>query len=64
MITGGNRNSAEVLDTEDSSVTMAGPMTFKRYGNGMGVVTINGKDRLAVLGGHIDICCIIDHQQI
>ena len=56
MITGGDNDgyldSAEVLDTEDGSVTMAGPMTSKRYMHGMGVATINGKDRLAVFGGY------------
>ena len=56
MITGGyndgSLDSTEVLDTEDGSVTMASPMNSKRDGHGMGVVTINGKDRLAVFGGY------------
>ena len=30
---------------------MASPMNSKRAGHGIGVVTINGKDRLAVFGG-------------
>ena len=30
---------------------MASPMNSKRSGHGMGVFTINGKDRLAVFGG-------------
>ena len=56
MITGGqNRggylDSTEILDTEDGSVTMASPMNFKRNLHGMGVMTINGEDRLAVFGG-------------
>ena len=52
MITGGsNLDSTEVLDTEDGSVTMASSMNVKRTGHGMGVVTINGEDRLAVFGG-------------
>ena len=55
MITGGydygSLNSTEVLDTEDGSITMACPMNSKRYGHGMGVVTINGEDKLAVFGG-------------
>ena len=56
MITGGYDygylDSAEVLDSEDGSVTMtASPMNSKREGHGMGVVTINGEDRLAVFGG-------------
>ena len=57
MITGGhNQNegyldSTEILDTEDGSVTMASPMNSKRDYHGMGVVTINGEERLAVFGG-------------
>ena len=56
MITGGYGNgvldSTEILDTEDGSVTMASPMNFKREDHGMGVVTVNGEDRVAVFGGH------------
>ena len=55
MITGGYSDgfldSTEMLDTEEGTVTMASPMNSKRYGHGMGVVTINAKDRLAVFGG-------------
>ena len=55
MITGGysdgSLDSTEVLDTEDGSVTMASPMNSKRTNHGMGVVTINGEERLAVFGG-------------
>ena len=53
MITGGYRkDSTEILDYEDGSVTMGGPMNSKRNGHGMGVVTINGIDRLAAFGGY------------
>ena len=60
MITGGynghyfhfnDLDSTEVLDTEDGSVTMASPMNSKRTGHGIGVVTINGEDRITVFGG-------------
>ena len=44
-------DSTEVLNIEDGSVTTACPMNSKRFAHGMGVVTINGKDRLAVFGG-------------
>ena len=44
-------NSTEILDIVDGNVTMASPMNSRRSGHGMGVVTINGKDRLAVFGG-------------
>ena len=56
MVTGGYGysylDSTEVLDTEGGSVTMASPINTERAGHGMGVVTINGKDRLAVFGGY------------
>ena len=60
MITGGlsvsydnpfSLDSTEILDTEDGSVTMASPMNIKRYGHGIGVVTINSEEKLAVFGG-------------
>ena len=58
MITGGlglgnwnGSDSTEILDIEDGSVTMASPMNFKRLAHGMGTLTINGEDRLAVFGG-------------
>ena len=56
MVTGGKNSgiyldSTEILDCEDGSVTLASPMMFKRVGHGMGVITINGEDRLAAFGG-------------
>ena len=57
MITGGEDidedilDSTEILDTEDGSVSMASPMNLIRSGHGMGVVTIHGKEKLAVFGG-------------
>ena len=30
---------------------MASPMNSKRFAHGMGVVTVNGEDRVAVFGG-------------
>ena len=44
-------NSTEIIDTEDGSITMGSPMNFKRNMHGMGVVTINGINRLVVFGG-------------
>ena len=44
-------NSTEILDIENGNVTMASPMTTKRRHHGMGIVTLNGEDRLAVFGG-------------
>ena len=57
MITGGYNadegylDSTEIIDTKDGSVTMASPINSKRIDHGMGVVTINGEERLAVFGG-------------
>ena len=57
IITGGRGNaeslldSSEILDTTDGSITMASQMNSKRCNNGLGVITINGEDKLAVFGG-------------
>ena len=56
MISGGhksirNLDSTEILDLDDISVKMASPMNFRRSGHGMGVITINGEDRLVTFGG-------------
>ena len=55
MVTGGfdygSLDSTEILDTEDGSVTMASPMNSKRFHHGMGIITVNGEDRLTVFGG-------------
>ena len=57
MVTGGCHSgfmsSTEILNSEDGSITMASPMNSKRSGHGMGVITINGEDQLAVFGGFI-----------
>ena len=45
-------DSSEILHTEDKIVSMkAGSMNCTRFGHGMGVVTINGDDKLVVFGG-------------
>ena len=57
MITGGCDeslnvlNSTEILDTEDGSITRGSPMIHKRFGHGIGVITINNQDQLVVFGG-------------
>ena len=55
MITGGSNfgplDSTEILDPENEIVTMASPMNSKRSCHGMGVVTINDENKLAVFGG-------------
>ena len=56
MITGGvdedHYDSTEILDIGNGTVTMASHMGSKRCTHGMGVLTINGEDRLAVFGGY------------
>ena len=56
MITGGSRclhhiNSTEIFDTENESITLAGPLNCIRDSHGIGVLTINDQDRIAVFGG-------------
>ena len=72
MITGGasavsvfnqNLNSTEVLDTENGSVTMANPMNSSRHDHGIGAITINGEDKLAVFGG-VDTQRILDSVEL
>ena len=47
-------DSTEILDTETGNVTMANPMNSKRMSHGMGVITINGVEKLAVFGGRFE----------
>ena len=56
IITGGRNNddilsSTEILDTETGEVTMRNPLNTKRAWHGIGILTINGEDRVAVFGG-------------
>ena len=57
MITGGvgqshrALNSTEILNIEDGTITAGSPMNTKRFGHGIGVITINNEDRLVVFGG-------------
>ena len=58
MITGGYKSkfclaldSTEILDIEDGSVTMACSMNSRRADHGMGVITINGEEKMVLIGG-------------
>ena len=44
--------STEILDTENGSVTKGSPMNSTAFDQGIGVVTINGEERLTVFGGY------------
>ena len=45
-------SSTEIIDTDDGSITMASPMRGRRHDHGIGIVTVNGLDRVAVFGGY------------
>ena len=60
MITGGRGNSqtldsTEIFDPEDGTVTLAGKLNCKRFNHGIGILTINNEDKLAVFGGSDNI---------
>ena len=50
LITGGYHT--DILDTTDGSVTRANRTNSIRYDHGMGILTINGQDKLVVFGGN------------
>ena len=45
-------SSTEIIDTDDGSITMASPMRGRRSDHGIGIVTVNGVDKVAVFGGY------------
>ena len=52
MITGGScLKSTEILDLDQGSIVMASPMNFARHCHGIGIITVNDVQRLAVFGG-------------
>ena len=52
IVTGGfDLNSTEILDTVDGTVTKGSPMIFRRSDHGIGIVTVDGVDRVATFGG-------------
>ena len=58
MVTGGYDeeilDSTEIFDPEEGTVTLAGKLNSKRSSHGIGILTINGQDKLAVFGGSDD----------
>ena len=44
-------NSTEILDLDKGTITMGSPMNFNRACHGIGIVTIEDEDKLAVFGG-------------
>ena len=57
-------DSTEILDTEDGSISMASPLNSKRSDHGMGVLTIDGEDKLAVFGGESVGRTILDSVEV
>ena len=52
MITGGcYLNSTEILDTESESIINSNPLNSKRCNHGMGILTVDGEDKLVTYGG-------------
>ena len=56
LVTGGisgviHQTSCEIIDTENGTVKMASDMNYVRCSHGMGVINVNGEERLAVFGG-------------
>ena len=71
IITGGrslqhsSKSSTEILDTENYSITMApNQLNVGRSNHGIGIITINDQDRLAVFGGWSKSHNVLDSVEI
>ena len=65
IITGGcDKVFTEVLDTESGDVSLGSPMNMERSEHGIGVVTVNGEDRVAVFGGAVGKGEIANHVEL
>ena len=56
IVTGGisdlkHQSSCEIIDTENGTVKMASDMNYRRCGHGIGIISLNGEEKLAVFGG-------------
>ena len=55
LITGGALitpdSSVEIIDTENGTVTEVSPLNTERAGHGIGILEINGEEKLVVFGG-------------
>ena len=57
IITGGSElsgytlNSTEIIDTDNGTVTIGSPMNARRSGHGIGIISIDNRERLVVFGG-------------
>ena len=57
-------NSTEVFNPEDGSITMGSPMNIGRFGHGIGLITIDDEDQLAVFFGGYDRAGKIDSVEV
>ena len=69
IITGGKsefsvEKSTEILDLEDGSIICGNSMNIPRAFHGIGVITINDEDKLAVFGGQISLVDLDDYNDI
>ena len=66
IVTGGYNSTSfhldctEIIDTDRRVSLTARAMTHKRFGHGIGVVNVNGKERLAIFGGRHGFCKWLD----
>ena len=58
IITGGatkggdTLNSTEIIDTDTGTVMIGSPMNSRRSSHGIGIISIDNRERLVVFGGH------------
>ena len=70
IVTGGSNSTfshldcTEIIDTDKRVSLTASPMNHKRVGHGIGVVNINGKERVAIFGGSYEFCHNLDSVEL
>ena len=70
IVTGGSNSTfshldcTEIIDTDKRVSLTASPMNHKRDGHGIGVVNINGKERVAIFGGSYEFCHNLDSVEL
>ena len=56
--------TTEILDTENETISEGPSLNIARGNHGIGVVTIDGKDRIAVFGGRTDNGLLLDSVEV
>ena len=57
-------DSAEIIDFESKSVKNTGKMNFKRVYHGIGILTLDGQDQVAIFGGSDDNYDLLDSVEV